>query len=256
MAHTFVIAECGSCHDNSFTKALRLIDAAKDCGADAAKFQYWNSPGKLAARRGLGPDAKAVYEKYQLQKSWLPRLKDHCDQAGIEFMCTTYLMEDIAEVAPLVKRFKVSAYESGWHEFVEAHWSYQRQVIYSRADGSGTMQFRVEDDAKDFVKLLYCVSKYPTALEDLHLRRIHHREPDPMMSKHSVCWWPSVYAGFSDHTTSTLTGALAVAMGATIIEKHLRLVDTHPECPDFGHSLDPIQFREYVGNIREAERCL
>lgn len=256
MTHTFVIAECGSCHDNSFTKALRLIDAAVAAGADAAKFQYWSSAAKLAARRGLGPDAKAVYEKYQLPKSWLPNLKEYCDGSGIEFMCTTYLLEDIAQVAPLVKRFKISAYESGWNEFVQAHREYARQVIYSRGEQSGTLQFSVEDDAADRVKLLYCVSKYPTNLEDLHLKTIHHRTPDPMMSRHSVCWWPSVYVGLSDHTVSTVIGAVAVGCGATFIEKHLRLVDTHTECPDYGHSLDPQDFRTYVSNIREAELAL
>lgn len=259
MAHTFVIAEAGSCHDNSFTKALRLIDGAKECGADACKFQFWSHPGKLAARRGLGPDAKAVYEKYQLPQSWLPRLKDHCDEAGIEFMCTSYLIEDIEVITPYVKRFKVSAFEAEWEEFVQANFYRSKETIIS-SNHADTYQIgmKLPGTARP-AHVLHCVSKYPTALEDLNLR---------------VCSYEGV-DGLSDHTTSTLTGALAVAAGATIIEKHIRLKDTDPACPDYGHSLeangrhiylsDPGKgppfvheppFGQYVKLIREAERAM
>lgn len=232
MTHTFVIAECGSCHDNSFTKALRLIDAAVAAGADAAKFQYWSSAGKLAARRGLGPDAKAVYEKYQLPKSWLPNLKEYCDGSGIEFMCTTYLLEDIAQVAPLVKRFKISAYESRWTEFVVSHYGYKKPIVISQNAGYPIL------DAPVNLHYMWCVSKYPALMEDI--------------SYIPITGWK----GLSDHTVSTILGGISVALGALTIEKHLRLVDTVGECPDYGHSLDPQDFRTYVSNIREAELAL
>jgi len=231
MTHTFVIAECGSCHDNSFTKALRLIDAAKDCGADAAKFQYWSHPGKLAARRKLGPEAKAIYERYQLPKSWIPELKNYCDEAGIEFMCTVYLTEDIEVVAPYVARFKISAYESEWKAFVAAHPT-DKQVIVSHNIGQ---IWKRESHISD----LYCVSKYPCKIEDLHLWEMQ-----------------TIYKGLSDHTTSTNTGGWAVCCGGEIVEKHHRLGDTHPSNPDYPHSLITSDFMTYVQNIREAERAM
>jgi len=238
MAHTFVIAECGSCHDNSFLKALRLIDAAENCGADAAKFQYWSHPGKLAARRNLGPEAKAIYERYQLPKSWIPELKNYCDEAGIEFMCTVYLTEDIEVVAPYVARFKISAYESQWSAFVKAHFEgdvAKRETIISINDPANTQGKYVNG----LERYLYCVSKYPCPSEDLHLWEME-----------AIC------DGLSDHTISPLTGALAVAAGAKIIEKHHRLGDTHPSNPDYPHSLITSDFMTYVDNIREAERAM
>jgi N-acetylneuraminate synthase len=239
VTHTFVIAECGSCHDNSFTKALRLIDAAKDCGADAAKFQYWSHPGKLAARRKLGPEAKAIYERYQLPKSWIPELKNYCDEAGIEFMCTAYLTEDIEVIEPYVKRFKVSAYESDWRQFVDAHFYRSKEtIISSNHPDSYSIQMKLPGTARP-AHLLYCVSEYPCPIERLKL-------------------WEMVEVadGLSDHTASTLTGALAVAGGAKIIEKHHRLGDTHPSNPDYPHSLITSDFMTYVQNIREAERAM
>jgi sialic acid synthase SpsE len=247
----FVIAEAGSSHDNDLSKAYRLIEAAKECGADAVKFQWTSNSYAMAVRRGLGQAAADMYGKY-LQKpiSWLESLKAHADKVGIEFMCTVYLIEDIATIAPLVKRFKVSAFESKWEEFVEGHMNAQRKdTIISSNDALNynLPPMKLYGGAGEF-KVLHCVSKYPTPIDDLNL---------------DVCSYDGV-DGLSDHTTSTLTGALAVAAGATIVEKHIRL-DTTPESnPDYLHSLEAANtrrdgwtaFGEYVRNIREAERAL
>ena len=246
-----VIAEIGSSHDNDLSKAKRLIDAAKECGAYIAKGQWTSSGEKLAARRGVGKEAAAMYTHY-LQKpiSWLEALKSHCDSIGIEWACTSYLIEDIPVVAKFVKRFKVSAYESKWNEFVQAHdkWTFgsppSHQLIISRNDSP------IPGDT-----CLYCVSKYPTALEDLHLG--HEVWEGPLFD---AC---EGYAGLSDHTANVLTGAAAVAAGARIVEAHIRLPDTALDNPDFPHSLccNPAhpsanEFGEYVQNIRTVERML
>jgi len=156
-----------------------------------------------------------------------------------------------------VKRFKVSAFESQWGDFINAHGT-DREVIISvnpsnvYAPGWGR-------------KFLHCISNYPAKLEDLNISNI----------------WEAELDGLSDHTTSTLIGALAVAAGATIVEKHIRLADTDPSNPDYGHSLiaddhaacnmhdgesecglglchvgNPGYFGLYVDFIREAEKAL
>lgn len=259
MSHTFIVAEAGSSHDNDLAKAYRLIEAAKECGADAVKFQWTSSGKKMGFRRGLNC---AGYIHYlEKPESWLYSLKQHADKVGIEFMCTAYLIEDIATIAPLVKRFKVSAFESEWKEFVEAHGK-DREVIVSRNTLPG-MELQYTHQP---YKYLYCVSQYPTPLEELHLSNLEHYYHHDYEA-HGV----ERYDGLSDHTTSTLTGALAVAAGATIIEKHIRLHDTSKDCPDYPHSLvadefveyadhtytkDVSAFWRYVSNIREAERCM
>jgi N,N'-diacetyllegionaminate synthase len=259
LSRTLVIAECGSSWDCDIQKAFRLIDAAKACGADIAKFQ-WTSNAKAMAERRLGANAARSIEMYRKYLEYpfeiLTRLKAHCDSVGIEFLVTAYLIEDIATIAPLVKRFKVSAFEARWVEFVRAHVECGKEIIVSKN----------KDDAfpqGDLCKRLLCVSNYPTKLEDLKLSRLSYRWD--WMGEHEDTPW---YHGLSDHTTSTLTGALAVAAGATIIEKHIRLIDTAKDCPDYGHSLiatphsehryfeEHYDFSVYVANIREAERAL
>lgn len=254
MGRTLVIAECGSSWDCDLSKAFRLIDAAKACDADVAKFQWTSNAFAMARRRGLGSDAAAMYVKYlQYPVDTLRKLKAHCDEVGIEFMVTVYLIEDIATIAPLVKRFKVSAFESMWEAFVQAH-PMDRGLIISFNDYP---KFYTA-----YCNPLYCVSKYPTAIEDLNLGSVAFE------LQREGC-----YYGLSDHTTSTLTGALAVAAGATIVEKHIRLVSTSHDNPDYPHSMTANCpsldsqgdwgceghrdcFAQYVSNIREAEAAL
>lgn len=244
MGRTLVIAECGSSWDCDLSKAYRLIDAVKECGADIAKFQWTSNALAMAERRGLGASAVRMYSDYLgYPESYLAELKAHCGKVGIEFMCTVYLIDDIPVIAPLVKRFKVSAFESQWEEFNNAHRAYQKPVIISMNPGkhpywSGGMQ----------VNILHCISEYPTPVERLNLNKIVESEVD----------------GLSDHTTSLLSGAVAVGCGATIIEKHVRLDSTPESNPDYPHSLEAancrrdgwVQFAEYVHNIREAEVML
>jgi sialic acid synthase SpsE len=156
-------------------------------------------------------------------------------------MCTAYLIEDIVVLAPLVKRFKISAFEATWAAFVYAHKDLGRQVIISKNPGQKLPENTYWADA------LHCVSEYPTPIERLGLR-------NGMQESNCV-------DGLSDHTANPLVGALAVAAGATIIESHIRLDDTNPGNPDYPHSLSAskgalFSYAEYVSNIRTAEKAL
>ncbi len=233
ISHTFVIAEVGSCHDGSFHNAKDLIWAAKYAGADAVKFQYWSSPARLAARRHM--DDASAYERYQVPNAWLFLCEKLCDEMGIEVMCTAYRPGDIAEGAQYVQRFKVSSFESQDLDFLLAHVPYKKPSIMSLGmGGRDVLRWR---DALD-VSYLHCVSGYPTPTAQLNLRRV------------------GVLGGLSDHSTSIVTGGLAVAAGATIIEKHIRLERTPPQNPDCGHALPPLLFRDYVQHIRFVERVM
>lgn len=232
---TFIIAEAGSSHDNDLQKAHRLIEAAKECGADAVKFQWTSDAQKMGLRRGVN---YAMYYHY-LEKpvSWLESLKAHADKVGIEFMCTVYLIEDIATIAPLVRRFKISAFESRWAEFLHAHDDFGKDVIASVNGGNGLDQacFKVQ------TKVLHCVSEYPTPIDRVNLKALVYR---------------ALYDGLSDHTANVLTGSAAVAAGARILEFHCRLDDTSPANPDYGHSHAPESMRQYIANVRTVERML
>lgn len=224
--------------DRDIGDAYRLIEAAKESGADVCKFQWTSSAKKLQERRGVDRKYAGIYERgVQYPAEWLEKLRLHCDQVGIEFSCTTYLIEDIPIVAPLVKRFKVSAYESQWAEFMDAHAPFGREIIAS-TNPKKYPQFNAGS-----VRVLHCISEYPTPIEHLGLRIFSE----------------DMHDGLSDHTTSLITGALAVAAGASIVEKHIRLGDADPKNPDYDVSLpcdDMYKFHHYVWCIRQAEKAL
>ena len=258
MGRVLVIAEIGACHEGRLERAIALIWAAKDAGADVAKGQFWSSADRLADRRNAN-SYREIYRKYQLIPEWLPALKAACDRAGIEWACTCYLPEDVAIVAPFVKRFKVSSFEAQDEAFLRAHLPFVlagKDLIVSCGMNARTTDIGNAfwtDHFVDFLryhdrlKFLHCVSSYPAPVEALNL---HLLRPDPGLR--------SSYHGFSDHSDPALTwtGAIATAAGAEIIEAHLKLDDTDPENPDAPHAMTPRQFEDYVRHIRFAETCL
>ena len=234
---TFIIAEAGSCHDGEFAMAIDLIQAAANAGADACKFQYWSSAIRLAERRQAS-DYFETYFKYKVPESWLESLKLRCDWLDIEFMSTVYLPEDIPIIAPYVKRFKVASFEAGDREFIEAHKVFDKPIIVST--GMSREGDQIGKTGLGDIFLLHCVSAYPCPVEQAGLATIRAR----------------AYAGYSDHTHDVLTGALAVAAGARILEVHFRLDDTDPANPDYTTALSPGQLKDYISLVRKAELML
>jgi N,N'-diacetyllegionaminate synthase len=250
MARTLIIAEAGSCHDGSLEKAYALIAAAHDVGADIVKFQFWSSADRMAERRRTSKHLRDVYARYQVPKAWLPALWDECNRAGIEFMCSTYLPEDVATVAPLVTLFKIASFEAEDSALIRAHEPFlagKELLVSLGMNASPNFATLLPYSLTSKVRQLHCVSAYPAPVEALNLRTLWaDGEGD------------RAFAGFSDHSDPALTwtGALAVAAGAEIIEAHLRLEETDQGNPDAPHAMTPRQFDSYVRHIRFAEACL
>jgi sialic acid synthase SpsE len=252
VSRTLVIAEIGACHDGSLDRAKALVRAAADCGADIAKGQFWSSADRLAGRRGVPNPYREIYRRYQVNPEWLPELKHECERAGIEWACTCYLPEDVATVAPFVQRFKVASFEAEDLELIASHIPFlrTRELIVSLGmNAAHPASLAIPFEVTQRIRTLHCVSAYPAPVETLNLLAI--RPPAGFDGQ-------PVYDGFSDHSDPSLTwtGALAVAVGARIIEAHLRLDDTDPENPDAPHAMTPRQFEEYCRHIRFAETCL
>lgn len=236
-----VIGEAGSCHGGDLDQAHALIGVATRCGADAVKFQTFKA--ETLAMRRRAAESLPMYAKYEMPLWWLESLKTEADRCGIEFMTTVYHEDYLSIVAPFVRRFKIGSFEAQDEAFLLAHKPFGKPVIVSTGLCDEAAIRRLRGHRLTWptpLALLYCVSAYPTPLEALRLCQMRLQELD----------------GFSDHTESVLTGALAVAAGATIIEKHLRLDDTDPANPDYGHSLSPNQFALYVQNTRLAEAAM
>ena len=245
----FVIGEAGSswAFGDRLANALRIINAVANCGASACKFQWCSDAAAMAKRRN--DPVVANYDILCWPREWMPIMKAECEKRSIEWMCTVFLAKDIPVVAPLVKRFKIASAESSDEEFVAAHGYYAKPIIVSYAFGAESLR------PMAYQYSLHCVCSYPAPIEQLNLSRI--RENAEGRDFH----------GLSDHTTSVLTGALCVAAGGTICEKHVRLHDTPKDNPDYGHSLicnmndcvmDDMSgmFRFYVSAIRHAEKAM
>lgn len=231
---TLVIAEIASAHDGALSQALRLIDATAMAGADVAKAEYWSDPDRLADRRRVADRFREHYRRYAVPAAWLPLLKARCDERSIGFMCTTYVLEDIAVVAPFVERFKIAGFEVQDAAFVAAHQSLGKPILAS-------VPLSALKPSYAGVRFLHCCQSYPTSVDDLNLAFIRRYGFD----------------GFSDHSGLVDAGAAAVFAGARIIEAHLKLDDTDGENYDAGqHAHAPAQFAAYVSHIRRAERMM
>ena len=232
----FVIAEIGVNHDGDLNKAKRLIDAAKAAGADAAKFQYFSS-------RKLWHDD--VYKHLELRFSEFVVLHHYCQQAGIEFLCTPFGVEEVILLRQLVKRYKIASGCITRIPILEAAKDTALPVILST--GMATLQ---EISAAEQVlwdgdlTLLHCTSAYPCPIDQANLRA--------MIELRDTFRTP---VGYSDHTKGITVAIAAAAMGAAVIEKHLTL-DCTATGPDHAASIEPEEFRVMVRAIRTVEEAL
>ena len=258
-----VWAEAGSCHDGDLAKARALVDVAAAAGATGIKFQYWSNADRLADRRHVPAVYRELYRRYALPREWLTTLSHDAHAKGLEFLCTAYLPEDVAVVAPYVDRLKIASFELR----DEALFSACRDVTPKRplvvSTGMATdvevaiMLDRAFRAAGDDLTALACVSAYPAPVEALNLRWID------WLAKRLEWELPfhgpqvmNARAGFSDHTGRISTGAWAVLSGAEALEVHVRLPESDPSNPDYGHALDPHDLADYIVEARLAEQAM
>jgi len=232
--HTFVIAEIGSAWRFGSYPSVQMIDAvsiAKERGADAIKFQWVSDPRKMEKRRNMSGGS---YDILAWPIRWLPHVAEAAEELGIELMCTAFLPEDVETLNPYVKRWKVASLECGDNKLLRAmHKTGKPLIVSYGADSGETTKLLASYN-------LHCTASYPASVDSLNLKVLKG----------------SAYDGYSDHSCNVLTGAVAVACGAKIVEVHFKFSNTPKDNPDFNHSLYPWQLTEYINNIRQAERML
>lgn len=230
---TFIIAEAGVNHCGSIDLARHLITAAKSCGANAVKFQMFDA--ELLGR----PEIKHL----ELTHEQLFDLYGRCNAQGIEFMCTPFDVEAVKFLTPLLKRLKISSGCIGNVPLLEAARKTGLPVILSTGMSRlGDVAFSL--DILGGATLLHCTSAYPCPIQDVNLRAMQ-----------TLATRFHMPVGYSDHTDGVIISIAAVAMGATIIEKHLTL-DRRSEGPDHLSSLEPESFKTMVETIRRLELAI
>lgn len=251
----FVVAEISANHEQVFQKAIALIQAAKSIGADAVKVQAY-IPHSLTIncdkdcfRIKKGPwKGQTLYELYQktyMPFAWLPKLKEYADGQGITFFSTVYHPDEIDVLEKInVPAYKIASFELVDIPLLKEVGRTKKPVILST--GMATMaEVREAVDAighRDIV-LLKCTSAYPAKLEEMHLQTI------TLLRKAF-----KLPVGLSNHNLDMVTPVAAVALGAVVIEQHLRLLGT--DGPDKEFSLPPMEFMNMITNIRAVEKTL
>lgn len=241
---TFVIAEVGSNHATSLETALASIAAAAETGADAVKFQSIDLE-ELYHRPS--DTTRALHSKIDMPEAWHEPLKNCCADHGLAFLSSpTYLRAiDVLESVDAALYKLASAQVAVFPQLVQRVASLGKPVILSTGLVTQDELDRVvkifKDARNDKFIILHCNSVYPAGPEIVHLPRMgdHARRYDCLV-------------GFSDHTTTNHAAVAAVAMGASVIERHFTL-SRDLDSPDAPLSLEPGEFKAFVDAVREAE---
>ena len=261
MSKTLIIAEAGVNHNGNIDMAKRLIEAAAEAGVDYVKFQTFKSE-KLVSRHA----AKADYQKANtggedsqlkmLQQLELSRddhflLIEHCKKCGIKFLSTAFDLESIEFLHSLnLDLWKIPSGEITNLPYLRSIAQKGGRVIMSTgmcdlSDIEAALKVLISNGTpEENITLLHCNTEYPTPWNDVNLRAMH-----------DIAKRFNVPVGYSDHTRGIEVPIAAVALGATVIEKHFTLDNNLPG-PDHKASLEPHQLKAMVDAIRHIESAL
>jgi N,N'-diacetyllegionaminate synthase len=246
----FVIAEAGMNHDGSLGNALRMVEVAAECGADAVKFQLHDAAAETTRDAPAPPyfthESRFEYfERTSFSDDEWARLKQACEGAEIEFLCAPFSLEALERLERLgVERYKIGSGEVTNLELVRAAAATGKPVLLSSGMSSWAELDAAVEAAGEQVTVLQCTSEYPTPPEHVGLNllaELQERYGKPV--------------GLSDHTVGPYAAYAAVTLGASVIEKHFTL-SKELYGPDAALALEPYELEELVDGIREIEQML
>ena len=256
---TFIIAEAGVNHNGDKNLAVKLIDVAKECGADAVKFQTFKTEKVISKntqmadyqKKNLGKEDSQIemIKKLELSYKDFEDLKKYSDEEGIIFLSSPFDEESIEFLDNLVPYYKIPSGEIVNYPYLKLIAEKNKPIIMSTgmanlSDVEKALDtiYSINQDAE--IYLLHCTTNYPTPYEEVNLKA--------MITLKEAFKLP---VGYSDHTLGIEVPIAAVAMGAQIIEKHFTL-DRNLLGPDHKASLEPIELKAMVNAIRNIEKAL
>jgi sialic acid synthase SpsE len=241
----YIIAEIGSNHDGDLERAKKLMTLAKESGADAAKFQSFQADNLI---RRSHP-AWEVLNKLSLPDKWHKILKEHGDTIGIDFLSTPFDLERLRLLVDVgVPAIKIASGDLTYLELLEAAALTKKPVILSVGHAAisevdTAVQTLLAKDCQEMY-LLQCISLYPSQAKNANLKA--------MRGLAERFCFP---VGYSDHSPGSLVAIGAVALGASVIEKHFT-DDSSRKGPDHAFAMTPALFKSMVEQIREMEEAL
>ncbi|MFT4344206.1 MAG: pseudaminic acid synthase [Candidatus Woesearchaeota archaeon] len=258
-----IVAEISCNHLQDKNIALKLIEEAKKAGADAVKFQAYTpdtmtlNPDNLLEKekenfliRGSIWENRTFYNLYKEAYTpweWFGELKQKAEELGLFFLVTPFDESSVEFLEKLnVSAYKIASFEINHIPLIKKITKTNKPVIFSTGIAElEDIQLAIDtlkENGNDQIIILKCTSAYPAPIEDANLLTIQD-----MKSRFDVL------VGLSDHTTNSKIPAYAVALGASIVEKHFTL---EKKGPDAEFSLLPDEFSEMVRNIRECESAM
>lgn len=257
--NVLIIAEAGVNHNGSLELAKKLVDSAKDAGADCVKFQTFVSKNIVSKNAVKAEYQKQQTEPEESQHDMLKKLElsfdefvelnEYCKSISIKFMSTAFDFDSIDFLNNLdMGTWKIPSGDITNLPYLIKIAKLNKPVILST--GMSTMEdIRIaikvlkENGVVDLT-VLHCTTEYPTPFEDVNLRAMNTIKEEF-----------GVKVGYSDHTKGVEVPIAAVALGATVIEKHFTL-DRNMEGPDHKASLEPNELKAMVDSIRHIELAL
>lgn len=255
-----IIAEAGVNHNGSLETAKRMVDAAKEAGADYIKFQTFHAHSLVTPqcetadyqKENAGEESQAnMLKNLELSFEEFRNLKEYCDSTGIGFLSTPFDEKSIDFIASMKPDYmKVPSGELTDLPFLRKMASTHIPVIIST--GMATPEeiakalkpFQKEGYTSDDIILLHCTTQYPTPMEDVNL-----------LAMKTVSENFGLPSGYSDHTLGIEIPIAAATLGAKVVEKHFTL-DRNMEGPDHKASLEPEELAAMVSSIRNIELAM
>lgn len=263
-APAYFIADIAANHDGDLERAKDLIWKAKEAGADVAKFQHFKADkivsdvgfadddvGKVSHQATWRRSVSEIYDQYHTRREWTDILVETCREADITFMTTPYDVEAVRMFGTIVPAYKVGSGDITFTDILSVIAQQGKPVLL--ATGAATMT-EVETAATTCLAknpalcLMQCNTNYTGSIDNF--RYVNLRVLKTFAQR-----WPGMPLGFSDHTPGHSAVLGAVALGATVIEKHFT-DDNDREGPDHSFALNPNTWRAMVDATREMQAAM
>lgn len=260
--HVIIIAEAGVNHNGSIEMAKQLVLKAKEAGVDYIKFQTFKASNLVTKdakqaeyqQRNIGGEENSQYQmlkKLELSSEAHKVLIDYCKELGVKFFSTAFDFDSIDYLHSLnLGLWKIPSGEVTNYPFLKRIAAYNEKTILSTGmcdmqDVRNAVEALYKNGlSKENLILLHCNTEYPTPFEDVNLKAM-----DALRKEFGI------EVGYSDHTKGIEVPIAAVALGATVIEKHFTLDKSLPG-PDHKASLEPDELSAMVSAIRNIEKAV
>jgi N-acetylneuraminate synthase len=262
-SNPYFIADIGANHDGELERAFKLIELAKESGADAAKFQNFQAD-KIVSRNGFNnlgeklshqtkwkKDVYDVYKDASVSYDWTEKLKAKCDEVGIEYFTSPYDFQSVDEVDPYVNLYKIGSGDITWLEIIEYIAKKNKPVLIATGASDLSDVVRAMKVINQFTKdivLMQCNTNYTGDAENFNYVNLNVLKTFKEM-------YPNVILGLSDHTSGHATVLGALTLGARVFEKHFT-DDNLRDGPDHRFAMNTKTWREMVDRSLELYHSL